>query len=556
MSDMPNTVPRFRNSVSMMSGQFRGAPGRTVRHLPRALLAGVALLALGACSVRPEPVPPETTLQYALEAREKLFQDQEPVSAPVTLYEAIARGLKYNLDSRLALMEQVLQDRQLDLTRMDMLPRLAANAGYTTRNNVNASSSRSILSGQQSLEPSTSQEIPAVAADLSFSWNLLDFGLSYYQARQQANRVMIQMERRRRVVNNVVQEIKGAFWQAATGERLLARINPVIAEAEEALAQSRAIEAAQLGTPAESLEFQKSLLEVLRQLRALRSDVATAKARLASLMNIPPGQEYSLVMPQDTKPPTMPADLKRLELLALFNRPELREENYQRRIGEDEVRKAKLRFFPSLNLTSSLNYDANEFLWNNFWAEAGVNMSYNLVGLLSNFSARDVAKAQVQLAETRQLALSMAVITQVNIAHTQYRQALEQYEQAVEMSEIERRLFEMAQNAEIMNAQGTLDRIRRAALTIGADLQRDRSLAAVQTSFGNIYAALGVDPLPDAVEDHSIPTLATAIGAVHERWRQGDLPPLPWSDKLVAPALSDAAPGTREPDVHPDGGMM
>ena len=54
-------------------------------------------------------------------------------------------------------METALSQRQLDLDRFDMLPRIAAEAGYEGRSNVNASSSESIETGTQSLEPSTSQ---------------------------------------------------------------------------------------------------------------------------------------------------------------------------------------------------------------------------------------------------------------------------------------------------------------------------------------------------------------------------------------------------------------
>src|SRR5690606_29006486 len=111
---------------------------------------------------------------------------QPPASAPVTLEEAMARALKYNLDNRLKMMEQALAHHQLDIANFNLLPQLTANAGYVTRDNRYGSSSQDLATGQQSLVPSTSLDKTYRTADLSFSWNILDFGVSYYQAHQQA----------------------------------------------------------------------------------------------------------------------------------------------------------------------------------------------------------------------------------------------------------------------------------------------------------------------------------------------------------------------------------
>ena len=65
------------------------------------------------------------------------------------------------------------------------------DAAYLTRNNVEGSSSRSVFTGQQTLEPSTSTDRDRLVADLTLSWNLLDFGVSYFNARQQADRILV-----------------------------------------------------------------------------------------------------------------------------------------------------------------------------------------------------------------------------------------------------------------------------------------------------------------------------------------------------------------------------
>ncbi|HYC03514.1 MAG TPA: TolC family protein [Azospirillaceae bacterium] len=515
---MPVTASRRTSPVP--------AARRTAALLALALLAG--------CAVKPDPIAPSEHLRQAQEDRAHLFDGQEPVSGPIAIEEAVARAIRYNLDHRLALMERAMQDSQLGLANIDLLPRFAASAGYNLRNNTNASSSRSILSGLQSLEPSTSQDKGRGSADLTFTWNILDFGLSYFQAKQQADRVLVTEERRRRVLNNVVQEVRGAFWQAASAEMRMPAIDAVLAEAEAALANAQRVEQEKLRPLVEILQYQKGLLELTRQLRALKTDLMLSRARLAALMNIPQDQPFTLVMPAEDsiRPPDLPADIERLELVALFNRPELREERYQARITRQEAHKALIRMFPALAVTGSLNWDSNSFLVNETWAEAGARATWNLIGLLSGPRGMDVAEAQKAVGDIRRKAMTMAVITQVNVAYRQYRRSQEEFQDAVKLDRIEQRIFQTVTAGQNSEARSELDRIRSSTTAIAAQLQRDRSLADMQTALGNIYASLGANPVPELPADVDLKSLAAAVRTVQESWARGEMPELP----ALAPA--------------------
>ena len=81
--------------------------------------------------------------------RAEMFGNQEPLRHPLTLHEAFARALKYNLDGRVKLIEEALAQDDLDLSRYDLLPKAYINAACTSRNNVNASSSQAVATGQQ-----------------------------------------------------------------------------------------------------------------------------------------------------------------------------------------------------------------------------------------------------------------------------------------------------------------------------------------------------------------------------------------------------------------------
>jgi outer membrane protein, multidrug efflux system len=179
-----------------------------------------------------------------------------------------------------------------------MLPKLVASAGGTARSNENLTVSENTRTGIRSTDPSVSQDQERATADLTMSWNVLDFGVSYYQAHQQADRTLIAEERRRRVVHSVSQQVRSAYWQAVSAERIQAAITPVLEEARRALADARAVEQQRLRPPLEVLRYQKAVIEIMRQLEAVEQDLAIAKAQLRALMNLQPGTPFTLALPR------------------------------------------------------------------------------------------------------------------------------------------------------------------------------------------------------------------------------------------------------------------
>ena len=72
-----------------------------------ALAGGIALLVSG-CAVTPEPISEDERLARASADLEAMFADQEGLTGPITLSEAMARAVKYNLDHRVKLMEEAV----------------------------------------------------------------------------------------------------------------------------------------------------------------------------------------------------------------------------------------------------------------------------------------------------------------------------------------------------------------------------------------------------------------------------------------------------------------
>ena len=514
--------------------------------------------AVSACSVTPEPLTVDQQLAQVTQDRSRLFVDQEPVTGPITMAEAMARAIKYNLDSRQALMEELLQNRQLDVTTYDMLPRMAASAGFISRNPANETYSRNTITNFRSVEPAISQDKDRFVSDLGLTWNILDFGVSYYQAHQQANRVLIAHERRRRLVNSIIQQVRGAFWLAAGSERMLGEIDELLVEARQALQDAASVEEQRLRPPLEALRYQKGLIEIIRQLETVQQDLAISKAQLAALMNVPLGQSFTLALPEGFKQeiPQITVPVERLETMALLNRPEMREEQYQRRINSTEVRKAMLRMLPGISFNPSLNYDSNSYLINNAWAEAGARVTLSLFNIISGPANIRAAEAQVEAGDFRRLALSMATLTQVHVALQQYQRGRTTFERAVQLESIEKRINENVQKAAASDAESPLERIRTKAAALGSKLARDRAYAELQNAVSSLYVSLGLDPVPETVQSQDIKGLTAGLTPVVADWTAGRIPlgNLP----VEAPQLPTAelpAEGPAKEDPARDGGI-
>lgn len=428
-----------------------------------------------------------------------MFGNQEPVQGPVTLDDAMARAVKYNLDSRVKLMEAAVAQHQLDLANFDLLPKLAADAGYSHRNNVLASSSESVLTGQQSLVPSTSTDRNARTADLSLSWNILDFGVSYYGAKEQADRVLGLQERRRKAVQQLMEQTREAFWEAVGAQRLQGQIEPLLAQARQALQDSRSIEKGNLQPPLEALAYQRELLELIFQLEGIRDHLEQAKPKLAAMMDLPPGKPFEVSAPDSFAEPTLRIAPGQMEETALLDRPELIEARYNERIGLNETHKALAELLPGVELSLGEHYDSNSFLVHNTWNDIGVQATWNLLNLVDEHNIRASAKAQYDLAREQRLAACVAVLAEVHVAWIDFNSRKERFQLVQELNGVDQRMLEQTRNAAAADANGKLAEIRAATSALMTQLRLYESYSAYQDAYGEMLTSLGIDPLPPNV---------------------------------------------------------
>lgn len=484
------------------------------------MAAAVALLGLTACaSVEPVALT-RGELGPTTAADAKAIQaGVEPISGPLSLEEALARALKYNLDRRARMLEEALALQQFDVSKQDMLPRLLAQAGYSWRNNDRISQSRDSSSGALSPSRFISSDRAHTNNGVEFTWSSLDLGLGYYGARQSGNRLLIASEKRRRAMHVLMQDVRTAFWRAAAAQRLQAQVSQAIAAAETALKDSRTAEAERVRSPLDALRYQRQLLENLRLLEGISQEMASAHTELASLINAPLGQRITLALNEGaSSDQALALPMQVLEEATLAQNADLREAHYNSRIAREEVRRTMVRLWPNLQFNAGLQYDSDSYLVNNDWQEAGLKLSFNLFNLFTGPQQIKMAEAGVALADQRRLAMQMSVLTQMHLARIALVNARSQFARADMILAVDNKIGEMVQSQGAAQTLSQLEVVSNATSSILSVLRRYQALSQVQVAESRLIATLGLEPQIDSVGQMSLAQLTTQLRQQANPW--------------------------------------
>nr|VFJ43323.1 MAG: Outer membrane protein TolC [Candidatus Kentron sp. DK] len=495
--------------------------------LPR--LFTVVLLAafLAACAVVPEPLTNDELTQQAKKDIDRLFVDGEPLSETevLTLPRAIARALKYNLDHRVKMMEEALALDRFDMEKFDLLPRLEAGAKYHGRSEYHASRNVDFVTGKPTdSNPTYSSEKKTNTSDLTLSWNILDFGISYYTAKQNADLALIANERRRKVIHNLIQEIFFSYWRVVAYQELRDEIRETIRLAEEEYANAETEIKEKQTDPLQPLRYQKMLLENISKLDSIEQELSTAYIELAALINVEPGTNIRVAAPEfgNLTPPEWDISLGHMEELAFRNNPDIREKTYQSRIAVKETRKAILGMLPGITLTSANRYDSNDLLEKNHWYEWSTELTWNVFNMLRAPTHIGHAETYEKLAETKRLALRMAVLAQVHVANHQFTDTRKQFQQADRFFEVNRRISDLVATGRI-GRQSVRDSVYEKTSEIIAQLQRYQAYAKLQAAYGQLHATVGLDIAPPSIVSSDLRDVTTAVKNRLLAWKHGDL---------------------------------
>lgn len=493
--------------------------------LGRLSLIAVSCAVLSACAIKPEPLGiAEQKLQLSID-REMARKDVETLSQPLTLDQAIARAIKYNLDHRVRMMEQSVAIGQLDLSRFDMWPQAMASAGYTTRNKPLISEATNSVTGQPSLsDPFISSAQSYWNLSLGLSWNLLDFGAGYFNAKQNANRVLIAGERRRRAMHLLMVDVQNAYWRAASAQALKQDIVRTVGLAEEALKNSSKAEQSDIRQPIDAVRYQKNILENLRNIDIIQSELGSAQIELANLINLPPSTEIKFATPAftATKTAVTALPIEVLEEVALINNADLRETFYNVRIAASETRKAMLRLLPGINLNWGPNYTTNSYIINQAWNAGAVSIGWNMLNALMMPAIKSQGEAQEALSVQRRMAMQMTVLGQVHLARLQYENAARVLERSSALANADRKIEKFTVDGAASGTQSQAEMVAAQTVSIISEMRRYQAIAQLYAANGRLQASLGFEPNLSDIQNTSLEDLTSQVATAMSQWQTGE----------------------------------
>jgi outer membrane protein TolC len=456
--------------------------------------------------------------------RETIESDLDKIyKPPVTaeqqtlkIEEALARALKYNLDTKVSELDALIAADDVDLQMLSALPSINAKVQRQGRSNRGGSSSFSVLTGTESLQPSISQEQYRNVAQLTTEWNLLDTGINLWRGKTASDRMLIAQERRRKIYQGVVQDTYIAYWRAAVAQQALPQIDNLIDKIETALVQTD--EEIPLGlVPLGESQSRKTLLQDQKaQLMRLQNGLSLAQLELKTLIAYPLEQELVLDLENQnplghSQLPEIANAIEAYEMKALTSRPEVREEILNKRISTRDIKLSVLETIPGAELLLTWNYDSNRFLVENTWVDGIVGLTASINNIITAPTRYRKAQNIDLLSDKRRQALLAAIITQVHVAASRYEMLANIHEEQQKSFEHAQDILKRAADYKDVGLMAQTELLSTEIDYNIANINQAFAFADAQDAYGRFVNTLGVDLWDEINPDLSLENYAAQI---------------------------------------------
>ena len=219
--------------------------------------------------------------------------------------------------------------------------------------------------------------------------------MSKVRAEQAADEVLIAAENRRKIINRVIEDVRTAYWRAVSADRLVAGLRRLEGRTKKALRNSQSLQRSGEASPLTALTYQRELVEIQQRIQRLQKDLSLAKMQLAALMNVRPGESFTLAQPSrgvhDNK---LNLSAEEMVFAAMENRPEIRDIQYKLRINDKETKAALLEMLPGINIFAGSNFDSDDYLLNSNWISWGAKATFNLMNVFKYPARKKVVVAE------------------------------------------------------------------------------------------------------------------------------------------------------------------
>ncbi len=432
-----------------------------------------------------------------------------------TLNECIDLALDYNLDIRVAKLEEKVASEQMIAEAFGMLPELTATNTTTNRNNDAASSSEALVEGGSTHSYSTSQDKFQNYLNVDLALSFIDFGLAACNTVQADDRTLIRSQRIRRTAQNLQMDVVRVYFQVAAAQRAISVTNDLLAKCQSRYALIAEMAQKRLISPFRAFDETRRFIEMEKRLTNYTRSYENSRSELCSLLGLSASTEIVVdtsMLNVDQPPVFSLPDIQVMEQIALMNRPELFEIDMQRHINVLELYKTIISMFPNVRIYMDFTNSSNSFLYHASWMELGIRAAYNLLKLPQHIMRAKSYYTQIQTEEQRGFSQAVGILSQVRISEANMRSTLDRFL-------LDNKIYNVynmnLQNAEAsLKASGGLSKLELDHIRLStAEVQIERlmSLGNYYVSYFRIINSMGIDRKVLTANDDFVKSMQSAF---------------------------------------------
>lgn len=462
-------------------------------------MALAGLLALGGCTTASfdRKAEREANLGKDLQALDKTTGEVLP-DRPLAFQEVLEIALRNNLELKVAQYELEIASRERVAARLDMLPRLDAEAASTRRSEPEV---KAVLGpdGRPSGSSSVSEPRHSRTADLTLTWNVLDFMTAAIRSEQREMQQAQLEYRREKIRQRIALDVITAYWRAAAAEDALEYSYNVKRQMERQYERLTASMRDRSVSLLAGKEAQLKLIELSIAIQKLHGNLSTARLELVQLMGLKQATEIRLQRPDlramiAALPRPADLDIKKLEFAALRNHPVLFENDLQARLLQEDTRAAMVSLFPGLSLFAGRHYDDSTLLRTNTWNAIGAELSWNLFALPAKFQRLEARELAEQRGEVDRVLVTASVITQVHLGLLDYAIKADRFLLMDDSYKITQDIEGMTEVLRTAGQATDMQYTERLLENLATKLRRDEAVVELFAAHAKLHASVGLPP--------------------------------------------------------------
>jgi len=413
----------------------------------------------------------------------------------LTLDDCIAVGLRYNLENALKRRQQAIQEEASTRAWWRMLPQFAARHTQLGHDRDIAKQATNLESEDVTKDFTTSTPGIENKNRVNMVWNLLDFGISFYQARQEKATIELQGQELRRARQDLAFQITSAFWRC----QAMARIGEHAETLAERIRERREVLQRRIRDNTiprrEGLTAQKRLLTVLSELKNHQREFEKARSELVLLLGMAPGTPIRLAPVDFAQVRRFTRlDVAKLEAEALLSRPELYRADIQERIERDVVRQTALRMLPSPSLVFTYDWERNPYLLYSEWQTLAIKAAWQLLDLPAKAKGLRMARLEREYVKQRRMVLAVAILSQLRLSVIEYHEAADRAVAASRSGQVDQQIQAVTATLTEQGQATDAEMLEAEIDAFFAQMQQIRAYADLRSTVARIRNTIGRDP--------------------------------------------------------------